>query len=88
MEGQAVYSNQPKKQESSKFFCECITTDQKVIYLVIRANDRKSATQRVHKEYNIQYVLDVLTPLQMHMKRLLLRPRQSIYGGSGVGHYS
>lgn len=56
-----------------KYYCHCVMEDESELFLVMRAHSEAEASRRVHQGYQIQYVLDVLTPMQMEFRRKPLR---------------
>lgn len=58
----------------TKYFCQCLLEDDSEVFLVIRATSEAQASKLVHQGYNIAYVLDILTPLQMEYRKRHLRP--------------
>lgn len=60
--------------ELRKWFCKCILPSGETVYLVIRAITEGQASKLVHEGYCIEYVEDILSPLQMEYLKRHLRP--------------
>lgn len=61
-----------------KFFCQCVLEDGNEAFIVIKATSEAMASEMVHEGYNVEYVLDILTALQMEYRKRHLR--RSIIG--------
>lgn len=57
-----------------KYFCQCVLEDGAEIFLAIRAETEAEASRKAHEGYQIEYVLDILTPLQMEYRKRHLKP--------------
>ena len=61
-------------QAVRKFFCHCLLEDDSEVFLAIRALNESHASKLVHDGYNIAFVLDIISPLQMEYRKRHLRP--------------
>lgn len=68
------------EQVIKRFFCHCITAEGKELYLSTRATCEKQASEKIHSGYEVEYVLEVLTPLEMEQRKRHLR--SSLYASA------
>lgn len=67
-----------------KFHCQCVMESGEELFIAIKASSEGQASFKVHEGYNIEYVVDILTPLQMEYKKRHLR-RHPMAGVSSLG---
>lgn len=56
-----------------KFHCQCMMESGEELFIAIKATSEAEASDKVHEGYNVEYVLDILTPLQMEYRKRHLR---------------
>lgn len=56
-----------------KFFCQCVLEDGSEVFIAMKAYSEAQATELVHGGYAVEYVLDVLSSLQMEYRKRHLR---------------
>jgi hypothetical protein len=58
-----------------KWHCLCMMEDGAELYLAIKGTSEAEASDNVHRSYEkVEYVLDILTPLQMEYRKRHLSP--------------
>lgn len=68
---------------TTKFHCLCMMESGEELYIAIKAESEAEASRKVHEGYNIEYVLDMYSPLQMEYKKRHLR-RSNLTGATLV----
>lgn len=52
-----------------KFHCHCMMESGEELFITVKATSEAKASEKVHKGYAVEYVIDFLTPLQMEKRR-------------------
>lgn len=56
-----------------KYHCQCIMESGEELFIAIKATSEAEASDKVHAGYEVEYVLDIFTPLQMEYRKRHLR---------------
>lgn len=59
---------------TQRWFCKCVTKAGEEVTIVIKALTQKEACAIIHESYKVDYIEDILTPLQMDYAKRHLRP--------------
>jgi DNA-dependent RNA polymerase auxiliary subunit epsilon len=57
----------------SKFHCQCMMESGEELFITVKATSEAQASEKVHEGYNVEYVLDILSPLQLEYRKRHLR---------------
>lgn len=63
-----------------KFHCQCMMESGDELFITVKASSEAEASYKVHDGYKVEYVLDILTPLQLEYRKRHLRR----YVGAGT----
>lgn len=61
-------------EKLKRWFCECVTEDGEEVILIAKGYTEAHASEAIHMGYCVDYIIDIMTPLQMEYKRRHLRP--------------
>jgi len=69
-------------QVKQRYYCHCMMEDGSELYLVARTTDMVKASRKIHRGYQVEFVIDVLTEGQMEARKRHLK--RSLYAGHSL----